>query len=167
MMQLSLGGKPCAFDLINVDTVAKHALGRMPKKIALIYCPLDVYVSRIQNRNRKAIEEKKPGELRLGVFHLPQMSEVFRPVENDNEKVLFSITRDQLIENFDKLFEDWMTLGDEDVSSRRGEELAKTLEAFGFTDPSITSLDYTPRFKGYDAIIDTSATDSIGGGSHH
>lgn len=126
-IQLSLGGKACVFDLINVDAVAKHALGRMPKKVALVYCPLDVYISRIQNRNRKAIAEKEPGELRLGVFHLNQMVHVFRPVKSDSEIVLFSITRQQLIENFDKLFKDWKVLGNVDVSDKYDEELAKVL----------------------------------------
>lgn len=158
-MQLSLGGKACVFDLITVDAIAKHALGRMPKKVALVYCPIDVYVSRIQNRNRKAIAEIEPGELRLGVFPLDQMAQVFRPVEGDSETVLFSITRQQLIGNFDKLFEDWKVLGKADVSDRYDEELAKVLKAFGFNNPSIQSVDYTPRFKGYDAVIDTSVTD--------
>lgn len=160
-MQLSLGGKACVFDLINVDSVAKHAIGRMPKKVALVYCPLDVYVSRIQNRNRKAIAEKEPSELRLGVFHLEQMAQVFRPVESDSETVLFSITRQQLTENFNKLFEDWKVLGNADVSDKYDEELAKVLKAFGFNDPSIQSIDYTPRFKGYDAVIDTSVTNPV------
>lgn len=160
-MQLSLGGRPCVFDLINVDTVAKHALGRMPKKVALVYCPLDVYVSRIQNRNRKAIAEQESTELRLGVFHLNQMAEVFRPIQNKGETVLFTITRRQLIENFNKLFEDWNSLGNVDVRDKYDEELAKALKAFGFIDPSIQSIDFTPRFKGYDAIIDTSVTNPV------
>lgn len=158
-MQLSLEGKACVFDLLHADAVAKHALGRMPKKVALIYCPLDVYVTRIQHRNRKAIAEKEPSELRLGVFHLDQMAQIFRPVENESEAVLFSITRQQLIENFNKLFEDWKVLGNADVSDKYDEELAKVLQAFGFNDPSIQSIDYTPRFKGYDAVIDTSVID--------
>lgn len=74
-------------------------------------------------------------------------------------QVLFTITRQQLIENFDKLFEDWKVLGNVDVSDKYYEELKKVINAFGFSDPSIQSINYTPRFKEYDAIIDTSITD--------
>ncbi len=160
-MQLSLGGKPCIFDLIKVDSVAKHALGRMPKKVALVYCPLEVYVSRIQNRNQKALRENEPGELRLGVFHLLQMADVFRPITGRDEPVLFSITREELTNNFNILFDDWVRLGGSNIG-QRDEELTKVLEAFGFTDPSVKTLNYTPRFNGYDAIIDTSVVDSKG-----
>jgi hypothetical protein len=160
VMPLALSGKPCVFDILNAESVAKHAIGRMPKKIALIYCPLDVYVSRILHRNHKATLDDEPSELRVGIYPLEQMAQVFRPTANRDE-VIFSLSRKQLIANFNRLIEDWTarTPPGEDKPNYE-ENLAKILEAFGFKDPSIVKLSYTPCFKGYDAIIDTSVINS-------
>ena len=79
--------------------------------------------------------------------------------------MLFSISREKLIQSFDMLFAElirFKRLEGKDVNKHHEEELAKVLESFGFTDPSISTLDYTPSFNGYDVIIDTSKIDSKG-----
>lgn len=160
-MSYAADKSPVIFDILNIERVFGHTLGKMPMRVALVYCPIDTLVARIQNRNRSAFESQELSEVRLGESPLVQLGEIFRPKVLDEEPVLFSITREQVERGFDALFEEWAQVTHTSyTSTEKADRLDRVLHALGFTEPSVVRLEYTPRFKGYDFVIDTSVVDS-------
>ncbi|OGN62126.1 MAG: hypothetical protein A3F09_02825 [Chlamydiae bacterium RIFCSPHIGHO2_12_FULL_49_11] len=162
-MTYALGNISVVFDILNIERVFAHHLGRIPLCIALIFCPLDTLVARIQRRNREALRQQDMSEIRPDESPLLQLGKIFRPKTAPDEKILFSITRKQLIEAFNVLFEEGAKIIHASYSAgEREERLDKVMRALGFINSSIKELHYTPRFNGYDYVIDTSVTDVRG-----
>lgn len=157
----SQNGISTILDLLTVETIfhsqiRNHFLG--PINLALVYCPLDLLVDRIKERNKKAIESKEYHEIRKGLFPLFQFAHHFEAKKTKEDLVVDTLSREKLELVYEELFE-YIFQGDlnkEDVIKEKENGKIALLKAFGFHDPSIEKIELTPRYKRYDLIIDTS-----------
>lgn len=157
---LSASQTPVIFDILNIENVFAHTIGRMHPTVALLYVPLSTLVKRIISRNAQAIAQENLSEVRLGISPLFQFAMLFRPTTS-KEDTLFTISKKEVTKAFDALYDEWQEKEKMKIpKEKRAEDLQEVLHVFGFTDPSTKKLSYTPRYRGYDCIIDTSQVDA-------
>lgn len=140
---------------------------KIPLQIALVYCPFHLLTERLKERTRKAIESKQYIEMRIGTFPLFQYAHLFGPKKHPDDPVVETITRKMVEEAFSENYDAEIKVEREnnpdaligkDIEADKIKSQEKLLKAFGFNDPQINSLELTPRFKGYEWLIDTSKT---------
>lgn len=106
--EYSRRGGNIIFDVLNIDVLAKHVLMRNfdgPMRVVLTYCPFNVLSSRMEQRNKEAVESGELSNQRIGEFPLMQFSEIYTQKEK-GQTSFERLTREQVTkafnENFDK-----------------------------------------------------------------
>lgn len=169
VLTASLNGKASVFDVIRMDALFQHIINKAPLKTAFVYCPVHTLMDRIAERNRQAHERNEVNEIRNEISPLEQYAKLVRKKENDDDIVIDTVTRQQLVQYQEVSFNKWVqeqqqldpeALRKLDLGKMCTEERDALLAAFGFTDPSIEKVELTPRFKGYNYLIDTSQVSS-------
>ena len=95
------------FDVLNIDVLARHLLTRNfngPIRAVLTYCPFHVLSSRMEKRNKEAVESGDLSNQRIGEFPLMQFSEIY--TQKEKGQVTFErLTRKQVTKAFDENFD--------------------------------------------------------------
>lgn len=155
------------FDLLNIDSLFRHIMARRfdgPIQAVLTYCPFHVLSSRMEKRNKEAIESGEFSNLREGEFPFMQFSELYGP-KKEGETSLERLTRSQVTktfdENFDRGVEAARLAGDplpppekilEDKEALRGE----FLKNLGFKN-GVEEVEIAPKNRWfYQQVIDSS-----------
>lgn len=95
------------FDVLNIDVLAKHVLMRNfdgPMRVVLTYCPFHVLSSRMEQRNKEAVESGELSNQRIGEFPLMQFSEIYTQKET-GQRSFERLTREQVTKAFDENFD--------------------------------------------------------------
>jgi len=164
-------GTPVIFDALKTDSIATHVLFRDPAvkpKIVLVYCPFQDLSARVINRNKEAVASGNPGDVRAGVFPLEQFAALFKPKESDDDPVIQTISKKDAEEAVGTLFDlsvqfqkdhSPIRLEGKDLLKERETKIQAILSKLGFEqdDPPDKVSELTPRFNGYNIIINTSA----------
>jgi hypothetical protein len=106
-LEFSRRGGNIIFDVLNIDVLAKRLLTRHfngPLRAILTYCPFHVLSSRMERRNKEALESGELGNQRNGAFPFLQFSDIYSQKEKEQD-VLDTITREQAITAFDANFD--------------------------------------------------------------
>jgi len=169
-------GRPVVFDLLQVKDIFNHALGKEHPslKIALVYCPFQTLAERVVRRNAEALKIDNFDDVRPRVFPLEQFSRLFRPKREENEIVVQRLSRKEAETAFDLAFEDGKIfmithdperLAGRDLDKEKIEKKAKILKKLGFAegDAQDKVVEITPRFKGYQVLINTARIDKTKG----
>lgn len=102
--EYSRRGGNIIFDLLNIDVLAKHVLMRNfdgPMRGVLIYCPFHVLSSRMEQRNKEAVERGELSNQRIGTFPLMQFSRMY--TQKEKGQVAFErLTRKQVTKAFNE-----------------------------------------------------------------
>lgn len=95
------------FDVLMIDALSKHLLTRQfngPIRIALTYCPFYLLSSRMEKRNKEAVESGEFSNQRIGEFPLMQFSEIY--TRKEKRQVAFErLSREQVTQAFDENFD--------------------------------------------------------------
>jgi len=155
-LELSRQGRSIIFDVLSVDSFARHALMRNfngPQlNVALVYCPFHTLSSRMEKRNQEAQQDGNLSNQRIGAFPLLQFSEIYTQKEH-NQSTLETITREQATkafnENFDKRIvftrnENQELRPDNVIQKAKEEELQFLLTNLGFTD-TVDKVEIAPK----------------------
>lgn len=146
-------GRNVILDMLQIDILAKHVLMRNfdgPLRIVLTYCPFHVLSSRMEQRNKEAIESGALSNQRIGAFPLQQFSEIY--TQKENRQVGFErLTRSQVThafnENFDKGIEaNRETAQANELSLEKEKSLASFLANLGFKE-GIEEVEVAPRMQ--------------------
>ncbi len=95
------------FDVLNIDVLAKHVLMRNfdgPMRVVLTFCPFHVLSSRMEQRNKEAVESGELSNQRIGEFPLMQFSEIYTQKEK-GQRPFERLTREQVTQAFDENFD--------------------------------------------------------------
>lgn len=95
------------FDVLNIDLFARHSLMRNfkgPTGVVLTYCPFKVLSSRMEKRNKEAVESGELSNKRVGEFPLDQFSEIYTQ-KAQGQPTFEKITRAQATSAFDGNFD--------------------------------------------------------------
>ncbi len=105
--EYSRRGGNIIFDVLNIDVLARHMLTRNfngPIRAVLTYCPFHVLSSRMEQRNKEAIESGELSNQRIGEFPLMQFSEIYTQKEK-GEVAFERLTRKQVTKTFNENFD--------------------------------------------------------------
>ena len=105
--EYSRRGGNIIFDVLNIDVLAKHVLMRNfdgPMRVVLTYCPFHVLSSRMEQRNKEAVESGELSNQRIGEFPLMQFSEIYTQKEK-GQRSFERLTREQVTQAFDENFD--------------------------------------------------------------
>lgn len=154
--ELSRQGRSVIFDVIDIDSFARHALMRNfngPQlNVALVYCPFHTLSSRMEKRNQEAKRDGNLSNQRIGVFPLMQFGSIYTQKEV-NQSTLETITREQATnvfnENFDKYTafarkENQESRPDHVIQKEKEEVLQILLTNLGFTD-TVDKVEIAPK----------------------
>jgi hypothetical protein len=101
------------FDVLNIDVLARHLLIRNfdgPIRAVLTFCPFHVLSSRMEKRNKEAVESGEVSNRRIGEFPLMQFSEIY--TQKEKGQVAFErLTRMQVTKAFDENFDKGVEAG--------------------------------------------------------
>jgi len=150
-----------------LDEVLLHAKSGTPV-IFDAYCPFQDLSARVINRNKEAVASGNPGDVRAGVFPLEQFAALFKPKESDEDPVIQTISKKDAEEAVGTLFDlsvqfqkdhSPIRLEGKDLLKERETKIQAILSKLGFEqdDPPDKVSELTPRFNGYNIIINTSA----------
>ncbi len=109
--EYSRRGGNIIFDVLNIDVLAKHVLMRNfegPMRVVLTYCPFHVLSSRMEQRNKEAVESGELSNQRIGEFPLMQFSQIYSQKEK-GQRPFERLTREQVTQAFDKNFDSGTT----------------------------------------------------------
>lgn len=105
--EYSRKGGNIIFDVLNIDVLAKHVLMRNfdgPMRVVLTFCPFHVLSSRMEQRNKEAVESGELSNQRIGEFPLMQFSEIY--TQKEKGQVAFErLTRKHVTKAFNKNFD--------------------------------------------------------------
>lgn len=148
-LEHSRRGGNIIFDVLNIDILARHLLVRNfdgPLRAVLTYCPFHVLSSRMEKRNKEAVESGDLSNQRIGEFPLKQFSEIYTQKEKGQE-AFEQLTRKQVTkafnENFDKgaeanrktaLIEGRKIPSEKELSNEKAKSLADFLTNLGFKE---------------------------------
>lgn len=166
-LQHSRQGRNVVFDVLSIDTLARHILVRNfngPLRSVLTYCPFHVLSSRMEQRNREARESGELGNQRVGAFPLIQFGEIYTKKQNE-QRTLETVTRDQVTrafnENFDQRIAQERQEGhsmpsNKEILIKKEGRCQKLLKKLGFTD-NLDAVELAPRNQHlYDLILNSS-----------
>lgn len=123
-------------------------LKNLPITLILVHCPLPELVERIGKRNKKALQENKPEELRTMGTALQQFGYIYRAKKDNPESSLGTISRKEIESACE------MAKGEWEKHTERFEEFKQwLLEQLGLQDKNDVTL--TTRLT-YNYIVDTS-----------
>jgi len=160
-LELAKKGSDVIFDTINPEDVYQDPLSsQLSIKTVLVYCPFHVLSERVAERNRQAIADGKPQEVRAGFYPLRQFAEIFGPRKSTDSDidVIDTVSKETVEQDFNLHFavgieqmrkEDPQQLAKMDVEATRIIERDRLLGALGFspTDPPHKTVELTPRRK--------------------
>ncbi len=137
-------GRNVVLDVLDLDNLSSHLLRREfkgPIRIILTFCPFSVLTSRIEKRNREAIQNGELSNQRIGSFPLRQFSNVFGRNEN-GKKAFETLSRKEVtkvyLEHFDKGIEaasnDGLKDSPEEILLNRQSKLQNFLNNLGFKE---------------------------------
>lgn len=158
-------GKSSILDVMEIDSIYKEVIRRDVQsqvKTALVYCPFKDLSERIDERNRLALEKKQYHEIRIGTFPFVQFAKLFGPKQAESDVVIEELSRGTVEKVFNAHFDAWVDdLKAKDpsalppnIENKRTEDREALLKALGF-EPSTQKVQLTPRFKGYDFLINS------------
>lgn len=116
-------GRNIIFDIMNIDLFSQHLLMRNfngPVRTVLAYCPFHVLSSRMETRNKEAVEKGELSNLRVGAFPLTQFSKIYTQKEK-GQVALERLTREQVTKTFDENFDNG-TRADQEAARIAGRE---------------------------------------------
>jgi hypothetical protein len=167
--EYSRRGGHVIFDILNIDSFVKHNLMRNftgPLKVVLAFCPFRVLSSRMEKRNKEALESGQLSNQRVGEFPLMQFSEIYTQKE-EGQGTFERLTRTQVTRDFDGNFdkgieaarlEGRLSKSPEKVFIDKEKLRTIFLKNLGFRE-GIHVIEAAPRMQHqYHLIIDTSRT---------
>lgn len=156
-------GKNVIFDVLNIETFVQHKIMRGfngPLRIVLIYCPFHALSSRMEKRNKEAVERGEFGDQRIGAFPLLQFSEIYTE-KTKQQKPFERLTRVKVIktfdENFDKgvaatILEGGKISSPKEILIKKANLRALLLKNLGFKE-GINAVNIAPKKQSYYQFI--------------
>ncbi|HEV8052216.1 MAG TPA: hypothetical protein VGP47_06965, partial [Parachlamydiaceae bacterium] len=169
VFELSRKGKHVILDALNIEELSQHILTRNfngPIRTALTFCPFNVLSSRMEKRNKEAVESGELSNQRIGEFPLMQFSEIYGKKERGQhtfEKLERKQVTQAFIENFDKRVASDRLRGRKlpslkQIEKDRKELLTKLLANLGFSE-GVDVVKVAPKNQHlYKLFIDSSKT---------
>lgn len=152
-------GGDTIFDILNIDALARHLLTRNfngPIRPILIYCPFHVLSSRMEKRNKEAMESGEFSNQRIGEFPLMQFSELYTQ-KGKRQAPFERLSREQVTQAFNENFDNGTNANREtariegrkfpsekELSKEKAESLANFLANLGFKD-GIDVVEVAPK----------------------
>jgi len=152
----SRNGGTTILDVLNIDLLAQHILNRNfsgPLRAILAFCPFHLLSSRMEKRNKEALENNDLGNQRVGVFPLEQFSQIYTQKEKV-QKTIETLTRVEVTQIFEENFDKGVEAGSLKVEDKE-KYLAVFLKNLGFKE-GVDIVEIAPKDQEfYQAIMDT------------
>jgi hypothetical protein len=175
------------FDVLNIDILAQHLLMRNfdgPLRAVLTYCPFHVLSSRMEKRNKEAVESGELSNQRIGEFPLMQFSEIYTQKEK-GQVAVERLTRKQVTKAFNENFDNGTEANREtariegrkfpsekELSKEKAKSLANFLANLGFKE-GIDVVEVAPKnqrfyhlFINSSKLLPTESAKIIHGGTY-
>lgn len=125
-----------------------------PTHIALVHCPLNVLTERMTERNKKAIENDSPEDIRDKTFPFHQYAQIFVIPKDEGQRIIGTVNREDIVNAVGKFSKEL-------VKPASPSEADKIMDMLGFPKEGndnefrITAREYYDRMYNTEALSST------------